>query len=332
MALLPQGPFALVALVGIVAGLAYVLRRGVPKAYGLGLLMMGVFLLDVVSVLAGQGHLQEALGFRAADFFAGDGWWTPLTSVFVHAAPESSRGGGFFSLHFGANLLLLVTAGPALEERLGERRFLLLFFGAALAALVAHVALAYLTDITSPQALALGASGGLFGVLTAFAVRYPRERLPMLLIFFFFQMPAFAVLLLYLAINLVYLLSDAMGVQGNVAWWGHFAGFLVGLAYAYRLPRRDPRFMDVAAGPGGLPDPEKLAPLATTPALNGILDKVRQFRPDARTKDDAQFALAWVDRFLAKASCPTCGTRFHRKGLSATCERGETTVDFARAP
>lgn len=330
MSLVPPGTFGPVALLGIVVGLGLVLRCGVPKAYGLGLLMMGVFLLDVVSVLAGQGHLQEALGFRASDFFAGKAWWTPLTSIFVHAAPEGARGGGFFSLHFGANLLLLVTAGPALEERLGERRFLVLFFVAAFAALAAHCLLAYFTDVTSPQALALGASGGLFGVLTAFAVRYPKEKLPMLLIFFFFQMPAFAVLLLYLAINLVYLLSDAMGVSGTVAWWGHFAGFLVGLAYAYRLPRRDPRFMDVGSGPEGLPDPEKLAPLATTPALARLLDRVRQFKPEARTKDDSTFALAWVDQLLAKARCPTCGARFHRKGFTATCEGGETTIDFAR--
>lgn len=326
MALLPEGVFPLVALVGILVGLGLVLRRGVPKAYGLGLLMMGLFLLDIVSVLLDQGHVQEQLGFRASRFLRGDAWWTPLTSVFVHAAPT---GGGFFTAHFGANLLLLVTAGPALEDRLGEKRFLLLFFVAALAALVAHVLLAYFTPITHPDALALGASGGLFGVLTAFAVRYPRERLPMLLIFFFFQMPAFAVLLLYLAFNVVYLANDYLFTPGSVAWWGHFAGFLVGLAYAYRLPKRDP-VLDVPVGKEGLPDPEALAPLATTPPLARVLDRVRQFTPEQRTRDDALFAMAWVDRFLDKATCPTCGRPFRREGMKATCAGGETTLDLAR--
>lgn len=329
MALLPQGPFALVALLGIVVGTLLVLRKGVPKAYGLGLVMMGVFLLDLVAAMVGQGHVQSQLGFRASDFFRGEGWWTPLTSVFTHAQPGR---GSFFSMHFVGNLLLLVTAGPALEERIGERRFLGLFFAAAFAALAAHVALAYLpTGITSPHALALGASGGLFGVLTAFAVRYPRERLPMLLLFFFFQMPAFAVLLLYLAFNLVYMLGTAMGTATGIAWWGHFAGFLLGLAYAYRLPKHvDPRFSDVPAGSDGLPDPEKLAPLATTPALRRILDNVRQFTPEARTKNDVQFVDAWLDRFFEKAACPACGRPFRRAGLRATCEGGETTVEFSR--
>lgn len=327
MQLLPEGPMPLVALVGILAGLGFVLRKGVPKAYGLGLVMMGVFLLDIVSSILGTGRVQSELGFEAARFLRGDAWWSPLTSVFVHAPPG---GASFFSMHFIGNLLLLVTAGPALEERIGERRFLGLFFAAAFIALLAHVALAYLTDITSPTALALGASGGLFGVLTAFAVRYPRERLPMLLLFFFFQMPAFAVLLLYLAFNLVYMLSDAIGAAGDIAWWGHFAGFLVGLAYAYRLPRRDPVLMDVPVGPQGLPDPAALEPFATTPALKGIVERVRQFTPEQRTRDDAQFALAWVDRFFEQAACPTCGRRFRRDGLRATCEGGETTLDLAR--
>ena len=327
MALLPAGVFPLMALLGILVGLGLVLRRGMPKAYGLGLLMMGLFLLDIVSVLMGHGHIQEQLGFRAARFFRGDAWWTPLTSVFVHAAPV---GPGFFTAHFGANLLILITAGPALEDRLGERRFVLLFFGAALAALAAHVLLAYLTPITSPNALALGASGGLFGVLTSFAVRYPKERLPMLLIFFFFQMPAFTVLLLYLAFNVVYVVNDYLFTPGSVAWWGHFAGFLVGLAYAYRLPKRDPVLADVPTGSEGLPDPDALAPLATTPALARMLDRVRQFTPEQRTRDDALFAMAWVDRFLDKAACPTCGLRFHRDGMKATCEGGETTLDLAR--
>lgn len=328
-ALLPDGNFERLALAVIVLGLAYVLRPGVPKAYGLGLVMMGVFLLDVVAVLFGQGHVQDALGFRASRFFAGDGWWTPLTSVFVHAEPAlASR--GFLSMHLLGNLILLVTAGPALEDRIGERKFLVVFFTAALAALLGHVALAYLTNITFPGALALGASGGLFGVLTAFAVRYPRDLLPMLLIFIFFRLPAFVVLLLYLAFNLVYMLSDATGGRGNVAWWGHFAGFLVGLAFAYTLPRVDPRFADARPGPHGLPDPAKLEPLATTPALKRILDRIRQFDPERRTRDDVVFADAWIDRFFEKATCPTCGRPFRRDGFRATCEGGETTVEFSR--
>ncbi|HVM44613.1 MAG TPA: rhomboid family intramembrane serine protease, partial [Candidatus Thermoplasmatota archaeon] len=121
MALLPTGIPAFLALAVTGVGLALVLRRGVPKAYGLGMVMMGVFLLDVVSRLMGNGGIQGELGFRAAGLTGR--WWTPLTSAFVHA--PAAGVGSFLSLHLFGNLFILLTAGPALEERVGEKRFLL---------------------------------------------------------------------------------------------------------------------------------------------------------------------------------------------------------------
>lgn len=325
-ALLPQGLYAQLSLAVIFVGLAIVMRRGVPKAYGLGLVMMAVFLLDTIGRLRGAPGIQGELGFRPDRLFAGDGWWTPLTSVFTHAEPA---GRSFFSIHLIGNLFILITAGPPLEERVGERRFLVIFFAAALAALVAHVVLALTTPLIGLGSLAVGASGGIFGVLTAFAVRYPRERLPILLLFFVHWMQASIVLLIYLGFNVAYFLGDFFaGSPAGIAWWGHFAGFFVGLAFASRLPA-------VAATiepPGstrGLPDADKLAPLATTPQLKRILEKIRQFSPDARTAHDATFAMSWVDKFFEHARCEQ-GHAYERKGLKATCAGGESTLDFAR--
>lgn len=321
MAFLPEGVYAQLALAGIVVGLLVIARPGVPKAYGLGVLMMGVFLLDTLAQILGNATITGELGYRAADFLALESWWSPLTSIFVHAPPGGVR--SFFSIHLIGNLLLLVTAGPALEERIGERRFLVVFFAAGFFALFVHTLLAYFTPITTPFALALGASGAIFGVLTAFAVRYPREPLPMLLLFFFFQMPARVVLLIYLLFNVVYMFGSS-----GIAWWGHFAGILVGLAFARRLPEMDTHIG--APTPGRMPDAAKLEPLATTPTLKRILERIRQFTPETVTRDDARFADAWLDEFFHRATCPTCGKGFKRSGLKATCESGETTVAFAR--
>lgn len=323
VAALPQGPFPLLALAVIGVGLALVLKRGVPKAYGLGMVMMAVFLLDIIARITGRGGIQEQLGFRPTDF----AWWTPLTSSFVHAAPSGR--GSFFSIHLIGNLFILLTAGPALEERVGEKRFLIIFFAAHAAALVAHVLLGALTPFLSLGSLALGASGGIFGVLTAFAMRYPRERLPMLLLFFIFWMQASIVLLIYLAFNVVYFLSDYLaGAPTGIGWWGHFAGFFVGLAFASRLPA-SPSMVESPGSTRGLPDAEKLAPLATTPELRRLLEHVRQFNPDARTQHDSTFALTWVDKFLSKATCAQ-GHPMVRDGLTARCSGGETTIDLAR--
>lgn len=325
VALVPAGPFSLLALTVIVVGLAIVVRRGVPKAYGLGMVMMAVFLLDTLGRFLGQAGVQDALGFRPSDL----AWWSPLTSAFVHAAP--ARGGSFFNIHLIANLFILLTAGPALEERVGERRFLVIFFAAHLGALVTHVLLAVGTPLFTLDTLALGASGGIFGVLTAFAIRYPREKLPILLLFFIFWMQAGFVLLIYLGFNVAYFLGDYFsGATSGVGWWGHFAGFFVGLAFASRLPPA-PAMVESAGSTRGLPDPELLAPLATTPELKRLLEKVKQFTPESRTQHDTTFALVWVDKFLSKATCPA-GHPMTRSGLTARCEQGETSIDFARRP
>lgn len=319
MPFLPSGPFGVAALLVILIGLFALTRRGIPKAYALGVIMLLVFAVEVLSgVLKRPEAVGYELGFQVDTLFSGK-WWSPLTALFVHAD----------LLHLFGNLFILLTAGPALEDRIGERKFLVVFFVAGFAGWAAHTGLAYvIPSIVGVGQTALGASGAIFGVLTTFAVRYPRTPLPILFGFFVLFFPAFVVLLIYLAFNLTYLVSDAYGAATGIAWWGHFAGFLVGLPFAYTLPKTAPG--DVQSGTKGLPDPERLAHLATTPQLTRLLDKVRQFTPDARTANDSQFALAWVDQFLAKARCPACGEPFERSGLRATCKRGETTVEFAR--
>ena len=318
MALLPSGLPALLALAAIVVGLALVLRPAIPKAYGLAVVMMAVVFFDILSAFMGAPSVRGELGFRASDVAAGDAWWSPLTSAFAHAD----------GMHLVGNLFILVTAGPALEARIGERRFLLIFFAAHGAAVLVHVLLGLTTSVVSLSSLALGASGGIFGVLTAFAVRYPREKLPIALILIFW-LPASIVLLLYLAFNVAYFLADWIAGASGVGWWGHFAGFFVGLAWAFRLPAA-PEIVEAKGSTRGLPDANKLVPLATSPQLKEILDRVRQFTPEARTAHDSTFALEWVDKFFEHATCPN-GHRFVRRGLTATCDAGETTVEFSRS-
>lgn len=318
MALLPSGPFAVAACLAILAGMYFLTRRDIPKAYALGTTIMAVFAIQYLAlVTTGEGVATE-LGLQTATFLAG-AWWTPLTGIFVHA--------GFG--HIFGNLFLLLTAGPGLEDRIGDRKFLLIFFLAGVLGFGAHVALSFVIPAIVPSgATALGASGAIFGVLTTFAVRYPRLRLPIPLFFTIVYLPAFVVLLVYLAFNLVYLLSDVTGSSTGVAWWGHFAGFLVGLPFAYTLPRTGA--LDVETGTRGLPDPEKLAPLASTPAEKRIVEKIRQFTPEARTANDSHFAMAWVDKLIHTARCPACGHPFERRGMRLVCKSGETVIELAR--
>lgn len=322
MPLLPASALS-TAVVGLIfVGAAWIaVKRDVPKAYALAALNVLVVGLQAIAPAFGS-QLTYDLGFQTDTFLAGK-WWSPLTAMFAHAD----------LFHIFGNMFILVTAGPALEERIGERKFLLVYFLAGLAGFAAHVILSFVVpNVVPTYTTALGASGAIFGVLTCYAVRYPRSLLPMIFpgfMLFVVRLPAFVYLLIYLGINVAYLGGALVGATGGgVAWWGHFAGFLVGLPFAYTLPKHHPTAFPV--GSAGLPDAEKLAPLATTPKARRLLDQVRQFKPEARTQHDAEFAMAWVDRFLATVECPTCGAHFTRKGMLATCKSGETAIDFSR--
>lgn len=310
MEILP--PLALgLLLAGLVFGVARLWKRGGGVAYGLGILILAVFFAQIVTrfVLDGDVVVGE-FALVTSELFRGNGWWTPFTYMFVHADLN----------HLVGNLFVLFTVGPILDARIGSRRFLLIYLVAGFAAAAAHVLLTASNVVSDLSTPAVGASGAIFGVLTAFAVRYPREMIPIPL-FFIVWLPAFVVLLIDLGMNLAFMFAST-----SVAWWGHFAGFLVGLAWAYKLEkapatRRVERGIDLAA----------LGPLATTNQLKDALERLRQFEGGAKTVDDAQFAEAWLDRFFERATCPKCGSRLHREGLQAGCERGDYRVEFARA-
>lgn len=324
MALLPTTWPALLALAIIAVGLGAAVVRRYPMSYSMALLCIAVFVVQLGSQAVVRCGL---LGLRAdcvlvelsfiAPFTAeGDRVLTPLTYMFVHAD----------LLHLAGNLFILLTAGPALEERIGSRNFVVIYLLAGFGAAAATVGL-WQVDFFPPGgefSPNVGASGAIFGVLTAFATLYPRERLPMILpfMFFVFWMPAVTVLGLHLAINVVYLFSNT-----NVAWWGHFAGFIVGLAVAPWLARHMPRKRK------GAPldvDTEALRPLATTHMQRSALRELERLKGN-QTHDDRVLAEAWWERFTASAHCPVCGDKLGVSDGSLVCPRGDYTVVAMRS-
>lgn len=313
VALLPESPAALVGLALILLGLGVIVAgRTVPKAYGLAGLIALVFFVQTASVLfTDSDPVIEELAFRSGPFGSGEQWWSPLTYMFVHAG----------LLHFFGNILLLVVVGPILEDRLGPLRFLIVYLSTGALVVTSHLAMTYLVDppIVAPWQGAVGASGAIFAILTVVAYHWPMERVPFPAYFMLIWLPAFLALMLHLAINLAIMVSGSTGI----AWYGHFGGFLLGIAAAVVFKPSVAR--DVSTRK--LPDPSKLEPLATTPALKDILERLRQTTGTAR--DDPAFAEAWLDRFFAKARCPA-GHTMEREGLSARCAAGEYQIAFGR--
>jgi membrane associated rhomboid family serine protease len=161
--------------------------------------------------------LDGRVGFEAA--------FLPLiTSMFLHS--------GF--LHLAGNMLFLWIFGDNVEDVFGHLPYLLFYLSCGLGAELLHVL--FNLGSTIP---ALGASGAISGVMGAYMVLFPRERI--LTLVFIFVVPIPAVFILGYWFLLQFLAGiDALGTsaKGGVAVWAHVGGFLLGVLLTQLVRRR----------------------------------------------------------------------------------------------
>ncbi|HEU0202404.1 MAG TPA: rhomboid family intramembrane serine protease [Burkholderiaceae bacterium] len=145
--------------------------------------------------------------------------WQIVTSAFLHAG----------LLHIATNMFGLWMFGREVEYAVGSNRFLWLYLLSVVAASVTQLVVTTLTGSIYPT---VGASGGLFGVLAAFAMLFPR-RIIMLLIPPI-PLPARVFVLLYAALELYFGVTET---QAGIAHFAHLGG-LVGGYFVVRRWRR----------------------------------------------------------------------------------------------
>ena len=117
--------------------------------------------------------------------------------------------------HLLFNMLGLFFIGPAVEMSLGSKRFIQLYILAGVVGGVVHL----LTSIGS----AVGASGGFYGVLVAFATMYPNRKM------MFFPIPM-EIKAKYLvgAFILIDFFSGLSSARTGIAHFAHIGGGLAG--------------------------------------------------------------------------------------------------------
>lgn len=163
---------------------------------------------------------------------------TLLTAMFMHA--------GF--LHLGGNMLFLWIFGDNVEHRFGHLPFLIFYLASGLMASFAQIALK--PDSVIPT---LGASGAIAGVLGAYLVLFPRNRVYVFFLFMVISVPAFLVLILWAATQLIGGYGSIIGLasrgeMGGVAYAAHLGGFAAGVAVALFYRRRLPAEPDTVFG------------------------------------------------------------------------------------
>ena len=166
-----------------------------------------------------DGMALVSIGFRP---------WQVVTYAFMH---------GNFS-HIAFNMLALFMFGGAIERTFGARNFVVYYFVCAVVAAVAQLIVVHL--FTHGFYPTLGASGAIFGLLLAFGMLYPREKV--FLIFLPIPMPAWLFVIGYAVAELV---LGVTGTQAGVAHFAHLGGMLGGLVlieyWRGRLPIKPKR-------------------------------------------------------------------------------------------
>jgi membrane associated rhomboid family serine protease len=150
-----------------------------------------------------------------------NGWiWQFATYAFLHGGP----------FHLLLNLLGLYFLGPELERHLGIRPFFALILFCAILGGLGWFALTY------PNAgLCVGASGGIYGLIGAFAGLFPNRQITLLIFFVLpVTMPAWLMAALFGLLHLAYLVNP--GASG-IAYSAHLAGGIAGYIYVRMMYR-----------------------------------------------------------------------------------------------
>lgn len=173
-----------------------------------------------------QRDLTFMFGFVPSQF----SWLSILTSMFMH--------GGW--MHLLGNMLFLWVFGDNVEDILGRWKYILFYLLCGVMAALAQYAVH--PDSRVPM---VGASGAIFGVMGAYALKFPHARIVMvgwLLFVFSFEVPAWLVMLYYIVFQFLEGFSsigDLFAQRGGTAFFAHIGGFFAGMALIYFFRPRD---------------------------------------------------------------------------------------------
>lgn len=207
--------------------------------------------------------------------------WTIVTYMFLHAG----------LMHIGFNMLALFFFGPRVEERIGSRRFGILYF-------LSGISGAILSFIFTPTAPIIGASAGVFGVMLGFAYFWPDAPI---MIWGIIPVPARILVIITTVIALFSGFGGARG-GGGVAHFAHLGGYAGAYLYLKWLDRARAAFKRKAMSPP--PTARKLEGWKSVDVakvhevnrdqLNAILDKIGKSGLGSLTEQERLFLSNFV--------------------------------------
>jgi membrane associated rhomboid family serine protease len=139
--------------------------------------------------------------------------WQIVSYAFLHAGP----------LHLFANMFAIWMFGTQIEHLWGSRLFAIYYFVCVVGAGLVQLVVATMAASETGPYPTIGASGGVFGVLLAFGMMFPNQRIMLLIPPI--PMRAKWFVILYGAFELY---AGITGTMSGVAHFAHLGGMLFG--------------------------------------------------------------------------------------------------------
>jgi len=141
--------------------------------------------------------------------------WRLITSMFLHAD----------FLHLFYNSFALLMFGPVLENTIGYKKYLSVYFVSGVLGGIAYI----LTSIATNEIYipAVGASGAIYGVIGTLAYLKPTT----IVFVYFIPVPLLFLAIFWIAIEFLGTLFQLFGAKSAIASQAHLAGLIFGLIY-----------------------------------------------------------------------------------------------------
>jgi membrane associated rhomboid family serine protease len=248
--------------------------------------------------------------------------YTLFSSMFLHSTVDP--------LHIIFNMFYFILIAPSFEDRVGAKKFLLIFLLTGVCAAIFHVFLspAFSSDPMFSYRGMIGASGAISGILGAYAFSFPRDRV-FFPVIFIVRIPILVAGLIYLFIQTIFV----FGGESNIAYLAHIGGFLSGIVIAAILIRRKgPGLFETTDTKNVYYDsytPQKpikidfneLKKLAATDELKFILKKIEN-------ENVPQVQAIWLEHFFEKTQCPKCGRKLGHLDRKVSCIKCDFKTKF----
>ena len=253
--------------------------RALPVIVGINVV---VFLLWLVAVRGSDLWAFMATNFLVSTHRLEQGmWWTLVTAAFSHQE----------LWHLALNMIVLWSFGSVLERLVGVRVFTTFYLVAAVVSSASHCFVSSVL-MGNDQLSALGASGAVSGVLIAFALLFPRNKI---LLFGVIPIPALIGALLFVAIDLWGLGAQTRGAALPIGHGAHLGGALCGFIFWATYLRG--RFSG-ALNHGSRGGPEVALSAEEAAEFARIRTKLESSGPDALTPKELAFIQGLRNRAL----------------------------------